>query len=550
MLAVDIRAQHYIQACAHLSIYVYWGWYWHEVYDSAYLIAAQIVFAFAFDALLNWSLRDSYTVGLGPLPIIFSTNLFLWFKPDWFYLQFLMVAVGISAKALIRWEKGGRSAHIFNPSSFPLAIFSLALILTRNTHLTWGQEIAITQLMPPHMYLLIFLVSLPGQLLFGVASMTLAAVATTFAFGAAYHAATGSYFFFEPGVPIAVFLGMHLLFTDPSTAPRTELGRLIFGALYGISVIALYAVLDRVGAPTFYDKLLGVPILNLTIQFIDRATRSDLMRRFDPVALGRSLTPRRRHLVYIGLWAAVFAMLQAVTGNGVALARADVLASFGHKDEAIRQYQQLLQRDDRSVVARNKLGFALLQSGRVEEAAAMLQRAVELQPDDPETQNNLGLALLQKGLTDPAMTPLKRAIELRPSYDEAHYNLAQALLSVDQPRAAIAELREAVKYRPDWPAALGSLAWVHASQPGDGVYDPPEAVRLATRAADLTDRKDVAVLDALAAAYAAAGRYGEAAHTAETAVTLASRDRPELVAPIRDRLNRYRAGRSLVDLPR
>src|ERR1700704_298236 len=120
-LTVEVapRKQHYIQACAHLSILTYWGWYWHEVYDAAPLIAAQLMFAYAFDALLAWSRRDVYTFGFGPFPIIFSTNLFLWFKADWFYLQFLMVAAGFAAKELIRWNKDGRDAHIFNPSSFP-----------------------------------------------------------------------------------------------------------------------------------------------------------------------------------------------------------------------------------------------------------------------------------------------------------------------------------------------------------------------------------------------------------------------------------------------
>ena len=51
----------------------------------------------------------------------------------------------------------------------------------------------------------------------------------------------GTYLFIDSYIPIAVFLGMHLLFTDPSTSPRTELGRLIFGAIYGLSVIVLYA---------------------------------------------------------------------------------------------------------------------------------------------------------------------------------------------------------------------------------------------------------------------------------------------------------------------
>ena len=68
------------------------------------------LFACAFDMLLTWSRRDAYVLGFGPFPVIFSINLFLWFKPDWFYLQFLMVALGFAAKELIRWDKEGRRA--------------------------------------------------------------------------------------------------------------------------------------------------------------------------------------------------------------------------------------------------------------------------------------------------------------------------------------------------------------------------------------------------------------------------------------------------------
>ena len=47
----------------------------------------------------------------------------------------------------------------------------------------------------------------------------------------------------------------------------------MFGMLYGIGVFALYT-LDLVGAPTFYDKLLCVPLLNLSVIVIDRMVRS------------------------------------------------------------------------------------------------------------------------------------------------------------------------------------------------------------------------------------------------------------------------------------
>jgi hypothetical protein len=233
LLEVVLRKQHYVQACAQGTVILYWGWHWRQVYDSAYLIAAQLVFAYAFDMLLCWSRRDTYVFSFGPFPVIFSINLFLWFKPDWFYLQFLMVALGFAAKELIRWNRDGRRVHIFNPSSLPLAVFSLALILTGTTDITWARDISITQFYPPQIYLILFLVGLPGQFFFGVTPMTMSAVVTTYLFGLIYFAATGTYYFLDSYVPIAVFLGMHLLFTDPSTSPRTELGRVIFGAIYG-----------------------------------------------------------------------------------------------------------------------------------------------------------------------------------------------------------------------------------------------------------------------------------------------------------------------------
>lgn len=317
-LTIEIlpRKQHYLQACVQILVLLYWGWHWPPVYESAHLVVAQLLFAYGFDMLLAWSRRDTYTLGFGPFPVVFSINLFLWFRPEWFYLQFLMVALGFAAKDLIRWERDGRRAHIFNPSSFPLAVVSLALIVTGTSDATWGHDIAVTQFYPPHMYLWLFLIGLPGQFFFGVTSMTMSAVVSTYLFGLAYFAATGTYFFYDSYIPIAVFLGMHLLFTDPSTSPRTELGRLIFGTLYGLSAVALYELAGRAGLPTFYDKLLQVPILNLSVKLIDRAARSKALRAFDPAAIGRSLAPRQRNVVYMSIWAIVFAVMSAVQGVG------------------------------------------------------------------------------------------------------------------------------------------------------------------------------------------------------------------------------------------
>ena len=98
----------------------------------------QIVFVYALDMLVCWSRRDKWILGFGPFPIVLSTNLFLWLKDDWFFLQFLLVATGVPRKEFITWTRKGRRVHIFNPSAIALAIFSVGLPVTHSTQITWG----------------------------------------------------------------------------------------------------------------------------------------------------------------------------------------------------------------------------------------------------------------------------------------------------------------------------------------------------------------------------------------------------------------------------
>lgn len=308
---VALRPQHYLQACLQGSLILYWGFYWREVYHAVPLILAQLLFAYGFDSLLSWTHRRTFALGFGPFPIIFSLTLFFWFKDPWFYWQFVMVAIGLVAKEFLRWQRDGRNTHIFNPSAFPLAVVSVALLLGDATDMTWGFLVAETEFYPPYIYLLVFLVALPGQYLFGVAPMTIAAVTTTFGFSAIYHAATGSYYFVDSHVPIAVFIGMTLLFTDPATSPRTVLGRIFFGVLYGLTTVFLYDLLLSWNTPGFYDKLLQVPLLNLSVVLLDRLAQSPRLKAIDWSAWARDWAPRRRHLAYMGVWGSAFVAMSA-----------------------------------------------------------------------------------------------------------------------------------------------------------------------------------------------------------------------------------------------
>jgi hypothetical protein len=139
---------------------------------------------------------------------------------------------------------------------------------------------------------------------------------TTFVISAVYYAATGVYFFSDSHVPIAVFLGMHLLFTDPATSPRTEMGRIAYGVLYGVTTCLLYSVLLRAGMPGFYDKLLQVPLLNLSAKLLDRlAPTFSLAKRLPTVASAWRLPTvafaKARNLAYISVWVIAFGAMSA-----------------------------------------------------------------------------------------------------------------------------------------------------------------------------------------------------------------------------------------------
>jgi Sel1 repeat-containing protein len=299
---------HYVQLTMHSCIYAYWGWYWREVYHQVPLIFAQLVFVYALDMLVCWSRRDKWILGFGPFPIVLSTNLFLWFKPDWFFLQFLMLATGVLCKEFITWTREGRRAHIFNPSAIALFVFSVGLIVTHSTQISWGEEIAVSFDRPPHIYLEIFLLGLVVQGLFSVTLVTLSAAAALYAMNLVFTHATGLYYFVDTNIPAAVFLGLHLLVTDPATSPRKGFGKIVFGAGYGALVFGLYWLLGWIGAPTFYDKLLCVPLLNLTVRALDRVSVA-LEERFQTARFLPAWTPRQTNLAHMGVWICLFAVM-------------------------------------------------------------------------------------------------------------------------------------------------------------------------------------------------------------------------------------------------
>lgn len=375
---VILRPQHYVQALVQTSLFLYWGFFWQPVYEHLWLLVGQLLFAYSFDMLLAWSRREKYVLGFGPFPIIFSINLFLWFRDDWFYMQFLMIAAGFLGKEFVRWQREGKLVHIFNPSAFALGLFSLVLITTNTTDLTWGREIASTLTLAPNIYTFLFLIGLVVMYFFSITLVAGTAAIALFGLSALYSATAGVPYFIDSDIPAAVFLGLHLLITDPSTSPRTPLGKILFGTLYGVGVFALYFLLGAIGVPTFYDKLLCVPLLNLSVIAIDRYVRS--INSAAIVNAWRESWGRiSPNLAHMAIWVSVFLLMSLLgktdgrhTGDSVPFWQQACNAGTANSCERLMQLESTYCADN-SAWACNELGIHY-QQGVIVQADSDLAR--------------------------------------------------------------------------------------------------------------------------------------------------------------------------------
>jgi len=220
------------------------------------------------------------------------------------------------------------------------------------------------------------------------------------------------------------------------------------------------------------------------------------------------------------------------------------LTSAGLLDDAVASYEKALALRPDYAVALSNLGDTLVMLGRDQEAVRRYEAAVAADPALPEAHNNLGAALWKRGDVARAERELQRALALRPDYAEAYFNLGHVALLIDGARAAAPHFRRAAALKPDWVVASISAAWLLATTADRDVRAPFEAAQLAERAAQLTGRGDPRVLDTLAVAYAASGRFDEAVRVAREALAVAG---GPLEQDIALRLAMFERGEAFVD---
>ena len=230
--------------------------------------------------------------------------------------------------------------------------------------------------------------------------------------------------------------------------------------------------------------------------------------------------------------------------------RHDAVASLyldaGQLDEAIAEFRASLRLNRESAPTHYNLGFALSARGRRDEAIAAFQDALRIDPDYAQAHNNLGALLQLADQPDAALEHYRRAVALRPDNVEAHTNLAQLLSNRGQTAEAAVQFAEALAVNAESVQALGGLAWIRATASDPELRSSADAVRLAERADANARHRDVTAIDALGAAYAAAGRYQDAVRVASEGLALAiASGQTPVAAQFRQRISLYQSGKSL-----
>jgi len=242
----------------------------------------------------------------------------------------------------------------------------------------------------------------------------------------------------------------------------------------------------------------------------------------------------------------------------------------GASIEGEQYLREALERIPDYFNARMNLAESLYARGEYEQALEQLQEALRLNPNHPRTRQlwqmarakldqtkqppplgpedptglfNKALTLARQERYQEAVELFKKVLQLKPDWPRAHQALGDVYLYLNQPQPAIEHLSEAVKLNPDYPAALNNLAWVLATVDDDKLRRPSEAVKHAQKANNLTNYSQPEMLDVLAAACAADGKFNLAVTTAQKALQLArAAGKNDLVSKIENRLKLYQAG--------
>jgi tetratricopeptide (TPR) repeat protein len=201
-------------------------------------------------------------------------------------------------------------------------------------------------------------------------------------------------------------------------------------------------------------------------------------------------------------------------------ALATALAGQGDDAGAAVQLGKLLALRPHDAGAHARLAETLVRLGRAEEARTHFELAARLAPEREEAHVGLASLLVAQGEPSEALEHARRALAIEPDTAGEHFALGQALGALGRSEEAMAAFREAMRLAPELPAPCAAFARSVCMRPDASPELREEALRLASRAIELSGSTHAGFLEVGAMTHAALGDFARAARLLEQALEL------------------------------
>jgi protein O-mannosyl-transferase len=321
-----------------------------------------------------------------------------------------------------------------------------------------------------------------------------------------------------------VNLALPYLYLPPSVWPAWH-GIAAAVLLAGVSVLVVRSWRRRPYLAVGWLWFLGtlIPVIGIVqvgnASLADRYTYIPLLGLFIIAAWGGAELVEHRHR-----WRAPLAAAGLATVGACAVLTR-VQLGFWHDSVALFGHAVKVTKDN--CIAYNARAHALFDQGKLDEANADWSEALRIKlyygnPYNDDLLYNIGATLTRQNKNDEALRYFEQAMQIKPTNPDVRFQLAGGFIKLGHIKEAITLYREGLSLNSKMPDALNNLAWILAAEPDPELRDGAEAVRLAEQACSLTGYRRAVIVGTLGAAYAEAGRFEEAAATAQKAESLAT----------------------------
>jgi tetratricopeptide (TPR) repeat protein len=207
-------------------------------------------------------------------------------------------------------------------------------------------------------------------------------------------------------------------------------------------------------------------------------------------------------------------------------------------DKAIEDFSEAIRLAPKAAYAYTNRGVAYCEKKEYDKAIEDCSKAIRLDPKDAVAYISRGIAYHYKKDYDKAIQDFSEAIRIQPKFAMAYISRGIAYSSKKEYDKAIEDYSQAIRLVPKYAIVYDCLAWLLATCPKDSVRDGNKAIKLATKACELSEWKVAAHLGTLAAAHAETKNFQEAVKWQKKALDLGY-DAEEDKEKARQRLKRY-----------